>query len=250
MPIQTIDEVISELSEVISRSRKDNDRAGYFAALYRRVTVAVKEGIARGEFEDGARMARLDVTFANRYLGALASYRKSEPASRCWVTALEATRYARPIVLQHLLLGINAHINLDLGIAAAEVAPGAAFLSLKNDFDRINQILANLVDRVEDQVCSLSPALGLLDRVGGRTDEAVINFSVRRARDAAWAFATQLSHCPAAARAELIAAQDLKTACLAKEIATPRPQVSLALLWIRVRESWNVPHNMDVLAAR
>lgn len=213
------------------------------------MTVAVKAGFAQGMFEDGARMARLDVVFANRYLGALASYRRSEPASECWRVALEATDDRRPILLQHLLLGMNAHINLDLGVAAAETAPGPAFASLKNDFDRINQILANSIDRVQADVGSLSPALSLLDRVGGRTDEAIINFSIDRARQCAWTFASQLAARPSSAWAEAIASQDRQIASLARRIATPRPWVTVSMLWIRVRESWDVRRNIDVLSA-
>jgi hypothetical protein len=41
-----------------------------------------------------------------------------------------------PRVVQHVLLGMNAHINLDLGVAAAEVAPGPAIAGLRGDFDR------------------------------------------------------------------------------------------------------------------
>jgi hypothetical protein len=249
MPAQTIDEVISELTEVIARARADEDRAGYFAALYRRVTIAVKEGIARGAFQDGERMARLDVAFANRYLDALAAFRKSEPASHCWLVAFGAMGHRRPIILQHLLLGMNAHINLDLAIAAAETAPGAGFLPLKHDFDCINQILASLVNRVQDDVGSLSPSLVLLDQVGGRTDEAVVNFSIDRARQDAWSFANELIGLPPEAWAQAITAQDLKTALRSEFIATPRPILTLSLLWIRVRESWNVRRIIDVLSA-
>jgi len=37
-----------------------------------------------------------------------------------WVKAFDATEFWWLIVLQHLLMDMNAHINLDLGIAAAE----------------------------------------------------------------------------------------------------------------------------------
>ena len=49
------------------RSRRP---AGYLAALYKRVTIAV----ADGKFEDGARLARLDAGFASRYFDALSGH--------------------------------------------------------------------------------------------------------------------------------------------------------------------------------
>ncbi|HTI94128.1 MAG TPA: DUF5995 family protein, partial [Puia sp.] len=68
MKATTIDEVLSQLSGIIAESRQAGDRCGFFAALYYKVTAKVKEGIEKGQFEDGARMEKLDVLFANRYL--------------------------------------------------------------------------------------------------------------------------------------------------------------------------------------
>src|SRR5215216_1464972 len=88
----TIDEVIQQLSEIIDRSRGSSSRLGYFAALYRSVTIEVKRGIENGRFQNGPLMEKLDVTFANRYLHALSCHEKGEPASKCWVFAFEVTK--------------------------------------------------------------------------------------------------------------------------------------------------------------
>ena len=66
----TIDEVITALEQIMDTCTRTGNRLGYFAALYYKVTCRVREGIRNQEFEDGARMERLDVTFANRYLQA------------------------------------------------------------------------------------------------------------------------------------------------------------------------------------
>jgi hypothetical protein len=71
---ETIDQVIDQLTEIIDWSRTTNSRLGYFAALYRKVTIKVKEGIAENFFDDGERMERMDVIFANRYLAAVEAY--------------------------------------------------------------------------------------------------------------------------------------------------------------------------------
>ena len=78
MPAQTIDEVIQYLDEIIASAQNESSRAGYFPALYRKVTLAVKHGIEHHLFEDGERMERLDVIFANRYLEAYDQYRNGE----------------------------------------------------------------------------------------------------------------------------------------------------------------------------
>ena len=79
MTPQTIDEVLMELDKIILRARNERDRLGFFATLYRNVTRNVKQGIAAGLFEDGPRMEKLEVTFANRYLAALGTFRRGEP---------------------------------------------------------------------------------------------------------------------------------------------------------------------------
>jgi hypothetical protein len=114
-------------------------------------------------------------------------------ATRSWELALQATAASRPIMLQHLLVGINAHINLDLGIAAAETAPGHALAGLRRDFDRINEIIASLITRVEHHIAEVSPWIGLLDRIGGRHDEVIVRFSIEVARTEAWRFAVELA---------------------------------------------------------
>ena len=113
---------------------------GYFAVLYHRMTKAILEGIENGSFQDGARMQRLDTIFANRYLKAWHAYTANQPCSRSWKKAFDACRGDKLTVIQHLLLGINTHINLDLGIAAAETSPGEAIHDLEQDFLKINQL--------------------------------------------------------------------------------------------------------------
>ena len=49
MPVQTIADVISSLDEIVQQSYDEASRLGYFAALYRRVTCAVRDGIAAGQ---------------------------------------------------------------------------------------------------------------------------------------------------------------------------------------------------------
>ena len=66
MQAKTIDEVIDYLDEIIETARATGSRTGYLAALYKKVTVQVKEKTAAGYFDDNERMEKLDVIFANR----------------------------------------------------------------------------------------------------------------------------------------------------------------------------------------
>jgi hypothetical protein len=248
MPARTIDEVIAQLDEVIARSRRERSRLGYFAILYRNVTVKVKEGIQAGAFEDGARMERLDVIFANRYLDAYDSYRRGAPTSKCWLASFRAADNWFPIVLQHLLLGMNAHINLDLAVAAAETAPGAQIDALNPDFNRINDILGAMIGDVQDRLARVSYYMTFVDRLGGRTDETLMNFSINRAREASWRMAVRLARMTPAERAREIEEIDARVALLARVIQYPGIGLRTVNILVRFSEGRDPARIYDILA--
>jgi hypothetical protein len=249
MPAQTIDEVLATLDQIILRARQDQSRLGFFAALYRNVTIKVKEGIAAGVFADGVRMEKLDVTFANRYLAALASFQRGEPLSKCWLVSFQAAQRWSPIILQHLLLGSNAHINFDLGIAAQAVAPGSELPSLQPDFNLINDILGGMIKRVRSNVEEVSPWIKLLDRYSSQTEDQLINFSYGKARASAWLVANIINSTPTAQLGRELEVLDKGVAAFGGLVAHPKEWLlSLGLRVIRLRESNDVPHVIDVLS--
>jgi len=246
---QTIDDVLVELDQIIHQAREAHDRLGFFAVLYRNVTIKVKEGIAAGLFEDGARMERLDVTFANRYLTALDSFKRGEPLSKCWLVCFRLANERRPIILQHLLIGMNAHINFDLGIAAQTVAPGAELESLRNDFNVINGILGGMIVKVRSDVEEVSPWIKVLDRIDPSGEHKLIDFSLKKARDSSWLVANMINSTPPEHLSRKLSILDDGVAILGSLIANPRAWLITAGLWIiRLRESNDIPHVIDVLS--
>ena len=249
MPAQTIDEVLAQLDEVILRARQESSRLGYFATLYRNVTLKVKEGITGGLFEDGARMARLDVTFANRYLAALDTFRRGQQPSKCWVKAFETAAAWPPIILQQLLVGMNAHINFDLGIAAQEVAPGNQLPSLRQDFDQINNILGSMVIKVRSDIEQVSPWIKFLDQFNAKGQDRFIDFSLSKARASAWLVATMINTTSPDHLTRKMHILDEGVTMLGSLVAHPRDLlVRMGLHVIRARESNDVPHVIDVLS--
>ena len=192
-PSESIEAIIDQLNRIVIQTKAENSPLGYFAALYRKVTLKVKSDIDDGLFEDNARMERLDVIFANRYLAAYDAHRAGRTPTQAWAYSFAVAQQWWPIVLQHLLLGMNAHINLDLGIAAARVAPGVQLADLKGDFDRINTVLAALVGDVQAELARIWPLLRLLNRNPVGAEKILVNFSMEKARDAAWDVARQLA---------------------------------------------------------
>lgn len=245
MVATSVAEVIEELSRIVALARDDESALGLFPALYRQVTLEVQAGISEGRFEDGDRMARLDVTFANRYLDAFDTARAGGRPSRAWRVAF-AAEGERRLALQHLLLGINAHINLDLAVAAAEVG-GSRLEELESDFRAIQEILESLLDSVQVVLSGFSPLLAVLDHVGGRTDEAVMGFSISAARDEAWNNAQLLCRLDGWLRDFAIRAQDRKTAFLGRLIDQPPGLLGRSIELIQELEESDVVPIIDAL---
>src|SRR5690606_11967194 len=110
---ETIEEVLQELDRIIDQTVAANNFLGIFAYVYRRTTAQIKLAVENKTFEDNARMEKFDVAFANLYLAAYHSYQDRRPLSKSWRTAFDA-QSERLTSIQHLIMGMNAHINLDL----------------------------------------------------------------------------------------------------------------------------------------
>ena len=246
-PADTIDDVINQLTAIVEWSKESNSRMGYFAALYRKVTIRVKKGIEDGFFDDGPRMERLDVIFANRYIHACYQYQTGQKPTESWVRAFDATEDWWPIVLQHLLIGMNAHINLDLGIAAAETVPPEQLPNLKGDFEKINQVLADLVGGVKDELAEIWPILGIMNRYLGNVETAIINFSMEKARDAAWSFAEELSPLTGEQRNKAIEEKDEMFALFSNVIMQPGFTLSIVLKIVRLGERGTIRERIGIL---
>ncbi len=191
MPANNIDDILAQLENIIAESIQTNSRMGYFAALYYKVTASVKEGIAKGQFENGPRMEQFDVLFASRYLDALNAWKNNQPLTASWQVAFDAAKNSSFLVLQQLLLGMNAHINLDLGIAAVAVS-GGQLDGVQKDFDSINTIISSLTYQVLNDIDRVSPLLSLLGLHAANQTSILIQFSIDNARDGAWCFAEDL----------------------------------------------------------
>ncbi len=191
--MQNLNDVIKRLDEIIAQCTVEKKRAGYFAALYRRMTFAVADGMKNGIFEDAARMERLDVNFAARYIDAYDAYYFGKPCTASWKFAFDGCANENLIVLQHLLLGINTHINLDLAAAAAITAPGNSINGLQKDFDKINGLISGLADDVQESLSQVWFPMRLLTKIANGKQMAVLNFSIDKARAASWANALLLS---------------------------------------------------------
>ena len=217
--METIDDAITRMDLVLDRCMDENDPRGFFGCVYRAVTVRVRDGIRAGEFDDCERMERFDVAFARLYLDAYDAWRGGRPVAASWRVTFDAPSQGL-LALQHLLAGMNAHINLDLGVAAARTQRGTEVAALRDDFERLNDVLAEMVDRMQDALFLASPWATRADRWAGRLDETLSSWSIEHARSRAWAFAEELS-APGADAERLAEARDQRIARLGSRILRP-----------------------------
>jgi hypothetical protein len=246
----TIDEVLTRLNRMLDEAIRDGHRIGYFIALYERVTSNVRHALIGGNvFDDGPRMERLDVVFANRFIEAWEQRAAGRNPTESWAAAFDRLGDPGPLVIQHLMLGMNAHINLDLGIAAATVAPTRPQLeALHADFNRINDVLSRLVKIVEVQLCTICPPLTrLADLV--TVEERLFDFGMAASRDIAWKLAQDLVASPRDAWPAIIARRDTLSALAARALYPLDGLARVTALAVHAHECRDIRRNIQVVAS-
>jgi hypothetical protein len=241
----TIDGVIEQLESIIEDSIAGQSRLGYFAALYKRMTMAVRDAIRDGRFQDAARMERLDVAFATRYLSSRKQYFAGELQGQSWLQAYEAATREQYTVLQQLLIAINPHVMIDLGVAAARTCPGPAIAGLEQDFNTINTVIASLFPVIDAELDELSPFENRVDHsfFGCIKDDA-IRQAIDEGRKSSWAFAVSLAGLDLPAQTFVIGQRD-RDARLLGDCILHDP-----LAWVaKQRESTDVRANINILNA-
>ncbi|GAC1595067.1 MAG: DUF5995 family protein [Candidatus Velthaea sp.] len=249
-PASNLDEVVERIDTIVTWSIANANRLGYFAALYKRITRAIGAAVASGDFEDGPRMVRLDATFANRYFTALNGY--FNPAhdtalSQCWRVAFEAAMTPARTIVTHMLAGVKAHIELDLGIATYATAAPGPIESIRADFITVNTVLTAQVKTVLDEIDSISPVLAALYDVTARYEIATIDELLVVIRERAWSFASLLAVEPRLLDGPTIAVRDAEVATLASLVLDPPSPFASIIAAIARQESADVARNIRIL---
>ena len=177
------------------------DRREVFLRCYSMMTANMHDAIGRGAFADGPWVDRLLHRFADYYFDALEQWNAlPESAPAVWQVAHERTRRPETAVWQHLLLGVNAHINYDLVLTVHELLE-ADWASMTEDertlrygdYCLVNSIIAETIDAVQDDVIAPAMPVGaILDRLMGRLDEYLISRFITSWRDRTWEHAVSL----------------------------------------------------------
>jgi Family of unknown function (DUF5995) len=191
-----MDDVIDGLDHVVRWSVKHRSRIGYFAALYKRLELAILEALKAGRFEDANQIRRLGVAFATRYFKALNDYHigKHGDVPLVWRLAFKAHLDRRLSVVQQIFLPVNAHVCYDLGLALAQVG-GHSLPAWRSDFDLVNDIARPTLNGYYDAAVGGAPLLGLARRFVPY-ESLIGHIAFSSFRTVAWHFAAALTEYP------------------------------------------------------
>jgi Family of unknown function (DUF5995) len=208
-----VDDLVRDMARLAEELAAEGSPARFFLGTYLRTTRAVATAIDAGAFEDPAWVERWDVVFAGYYLDALEAHRR-DPASApaTWRRAFAADPSLPPEA--HVLLGMNAHINVDLPQSLVEVIGPDEFTDAellarrRRDHQRIDGILAQ---RVAEEDAELEGAGGrrtVLDRATAPLNRQAARRFLKESRRSVWANTAVLHR-----------ARDEGAACLERRIA-------------------------------
>lgn len=227
-PFRTTADVFTGLTALEQYFLTKGDRRGVFLTAYLTITSAVQERCAARGFTDNEWVQRYLIAFGSLYRDALAADLSADVSGaarvpKAWSIAFDAARAQRGWVIQHLLLGVNAHINHDLALALIEVGIGPDRKVRYSDHTAVNDVLERATPSLKANVAALwAPVLTRLDSAAGRLDDDATQFSIPKARDHAWAMAVAIDATKGSAGEALVrTALDEQAAVIARLVLAP-----------------------------
>jgi hypothetical protein len=227
------------IEELLVRMRSDlagleaaADPRRFFHATYLRTTQAVADEIARGGFADAAWVEHWDLVFAGLYLDALEADQAGAPVAGPWRVAFD-TAGRRPDLppLQHVLFGLNAHINYDLPQALIEVISPSDFgdpvvlRGREADHRQVDSVLQARVGAEDVELGTLSK-LSWSDRLLRPANRAASRRFLAEARAKVWRNAAVLDRARLAGPAQYASVlAELERRCAARvlDLTAPGP---------------------------
>jgi len=189
------------MDRIIKQWEQANDRRAIFLSCYAMMTQNMWAAVQAKAFKDPLWVNRLLLRFADYYFIALEAYENKDAAIPVvWQLAFQATCEPGVQPVQHLLLGVNAHINYDLTFALEDLlraewvrfSPDQQQLRYL-DHCHVNDIIAQTVDAVQDDVLErYSPGMDIVDKLLGPIDEWAVVTLITNWRNQVWDNAIQL----------------------------------------------------------
>ncbi|WP_116108904.1 DUF5995 family protein [Lewinella sp. IMCC34191] len=187
-------DILQRMDGRVNEWKSTGDARHVFLGCYRMMTGGMLEAIDANVFHDREWISELLHRFAGYYFDALTCYDCGDRVPEVWRHVHEVSAKQDLREVQHLLLGVNAHINYDLVLTLCDMLerewndlPPEQRKIRYADHCRVNEVIAGTIDRVQDQILAPNdPVMGWLDRACGRLDEYLIAGLIRRWREEVW----------------------------------------------------------------
>ena len=124
---------------------------------------------------------------------------------KSWRLCFDAAVAGTGLVLQDVLLGVNAHVNHDLPLALSTISIEPDRAQRYRDHSAVNAVLASVTERATERLAATyAPGLAAMDDCAGSIDEMLSAFSLEVARESAWEGAVSLANARNAFERELV----------------------------------------------
>ncbi|MFN1833751.1 DUF5995 family protein [Balneola sp. MJW-20] len=186
--------VLNEMDRYISTWKNSGDRRYIFLSCYRTMTANMLQALKDSRFKDPLWVEALLNHFAKYYFRALECYDCGNHTPLVWQQVHSITRKQEHHILQHLIIGVNAHINYDLVLSLYDILqPEWSGLDKKmreirySDHCTVNYIIASTVDTIQEQILNPEdPKIRWIDLILGQLDEYLISALISSWREKVW----------------------------------------------------------------
>lgn len=147
---QDIPAVMDHMLELQNELRRtDLSNLQFFNKTYFIITKSVYAKFSTGFFSSETTMRDLDINFARYYFDALKMYIDNKPTTPSWEVMFDFCKKDDSLPLIYLALGVNAHVNNDLGMSMYDVVKSEDF---KSDFFKVNPVIYKSINEVIAEV--------------------------------------------------------------------------------------------------
>ncbi len=186
-PRTELADLVNTLREMEQPLRMVNPFAVHFHVLYRQVTERVLGFHRLGLCQHPEFIQVLALRFADRYFAAVRGWIGEDPdVPAAWMLLFEPDDESLDPA-QYALLGVNAHINVDLALAVIDACAqlGIAPVSRSaqhHDYTMLNQVFHELIPSLRRVFIGFRPSASLVDCL----ENWLVHLIIDETRDQAW----------------------------------------------------------------
>jgi hypothetical protein len=232
MTFESIEGLLARMGTDLTRLEAQRDARRFFHAAYLRTTQAIADEIACGGFADDGWVRQWDLAFAGFYLDVLDADQHGAAVPGPWRVAFDAARQQSELQpLQHVLFGLNAHINYDLPQALIEVISSADFddpavlSSREADHSHVDTVLQARVGAEDAELGAVSKVT-VVDRLLRPANRVASRRILAEARTKVWRNAVALDRARRAGAvhyASVLAELERRCAARVLDLTAPGP---------------------------